>query len=81
MLMALENHRNLRIMLALCLMLLPSYYAQNYAGINGSSLQLLHKKQQNLDMVSTYVCSYTYIIYMYVHMYITTYVMYVIHFA
>ena len=25
-------------MLALCLMLLPSYYAQNYAGIIGSSL-------------------------------------------
>ena len=28
-------------MLALCLMLLPSYYAQNYAGIIGSSLNLL----------------------------------------
>ena len=28
----------LLIMLALCLMLLPSYYAQNYAGIIGSSL-------------------------------------------
>ena len=28
----------LPIMLALCLMLLPSYYAQNYAGIIGSSL-------------------------------------------
>ena len=30
----------LRIMLALCLMLLPSYYAQNYAGIIGSSLHI-----------------------------------------
>ena len=28
----------LPIVLALCLMLLPSYYAQNYAGIIGSSL-------------------------------------------
>ena len=34
MLMTLENHKILPIMLALCLMLLPSYYAQNYAGIN-----------------------------------------------
>ena len=30
----------LPIMLALCLMLLPSYYAQNYAGIIGLSLLL-----------------------------------------
>ena len=30
----------LPIMLALCLMLLPSFYAQNYAGIIGSSLLL-----------------------------------------
>ena len=38
MLMTLENHKILPIMLALCLMLLLSYYAQNYAGIIGSSL-------------------------------------------
>ena len=38
--MALENHKILPIMLALCLMLLPSYYAQNYAGIIGSSLPM-----------------------------------------
>ena len=33
-------HKILPIMLALCLMLLPSFYAQNYAGIIGSSLKL-----------------------------------------
>ena len=30
----------LPIILAICLMLLPSYYAQNYAGIIGSSLMM-----------------------------------------
>ena len=38
MLVTLEKSQNLPIMLALCLMLLPSYNAQNYAGIIGSSL-------------------------------------------
>ena len=33
---------SLPIMLALCLMLLPCYYAQNYAGIIGSSLLTNH---------------------------------------
>ena len=39
MLMTLENHKILPsyYAMALCLMLLPSYYAQNYAGIIGSS--------------------------------------------
>ena len=35
--------KSLPIMLALCLMLLPSYYAPNYAGIIGSGLQWSRK--------------------------------------
>ena len=31
------------IMLALCLMLLPFYYAQNYAGIIGSSIHVINR--------------------------------------
>ena len=38
MLILWKNHKILPIMLELCLMLLPSYYAQNHAGIIGSSL-------------------------------------------
>ena len=34
-------HKSLPIMLALCSMLLPSYYAPNYAGIIGSGLVLV----------------------------------------
>ena len=37
----------LRIMLALCSMLLPPYYAQNYAGIIGSSLVVSHTAKQS----------------------------------
>ena len=50
-------------MLALCLMLSVTYYAQNYAGIIGWSLPI-SEIQENLHLgkiarytVSTYVCS------------------------
>ena len=44
-----QKLKTLPIMLALCLMLLPSYYAQIYAGIIGSSLN--------------YICAYTYVLF------------------
>ena len=43
----------LSIMLALCSMLLPPYYAQNYAGIIGSSLHMrqLNKINERVDII------------------------------
>ena len=35
-------HENLPNTLALCSMLLPTYYAQNYAGIIGAGLVCMH---------------------------------------
>ena len=38
-------------MLALCLMLLGAYYAQNYAGIIGRSLVLIQSKPTFINVV------------------------------
>ena len=43
----------LPIMLTLCLMLLPSYYAQNCAGIIGSSLILRHLFLNSTNIINS----------------------------
>ena len=47
-----EKSQILPIMLALCLMLLPSYYAQNYAGIIGSRPNAHAILNHNLHLVN-----------------------------
>ena len=48
------------IMLALCLMLLATYYAQNYAGIIGWSLQWFKSVDQGITPSTYYLCIHEY---------------------